>query len=151
MSEDKNEFFGKDVAEAIKNACESLGVAQEELDIEVIETGAAGIFGLIRKKAHIRAVIKPVQETQEDVFDVVPPPESHADGEETAADDEKKAEDSVALSTTAKDQDDSREDVKKETKKVEEVSGESLETVKSELLRIVELMGFPSTLDIEVN
>ncbi len=53
------DFFGKDVSEAIRQACRDLSVAQEDLDIEVLETGSAGIFGLCRKKAHIRVRPKP--------------------------------------------------------------------------------------------
>ncbi|WP_456387313.1 Jag family protein [Desulfolithobacter sp.] len=49
------DFYGSDVPEAIDKACQELGVSQEELDIEILETGSAGIFGLCRKKAHIRA------------------------------------------------------------------------------------------------
>ncbi len=52
------DFFGKDVTEAIRQACRELSVAQENLDIEVLETGSAGIFGLCRKKAHIRVTPK---------------------------------------------------------------------------------------------
>ena len=59
MSLDKKDFYGKEVAAAIKNACDTFGVPQEKLEIEVIETGTTGIFGLIRKKAHIRVQIKP--------------------------------------------------------------------------------------------
>ncbi len=49
------DFYGSDVPEAIDKACRELGVSQEELDIEILETGSAGIFGLCKKKAHIRA------------------------------------------------------------------------------------------------
>jgi spoIIIJ-associated protein len=55
MSSETKDFYGKNVAEAIKKACEKFGVAQENLTIEVLETGSKGIFGLIRQKAHIRA------------------------------------------------------------------------------------------------
>ncbi|WP_457573519.1 Jag family protein [Desulfolithobacter sp.] len=48
------DFYGSDVPEAIDKACRELGVSQEELDIEILETGSAGIFGLCKKKAHIR-------------------------------------------------------------------------------------------------
>lgn len=53
MSKGKD-FYGKDIAEVIDQACKAFGVAREELDIEVLETGSAGIFGLCKKKAHIR-------------------------------------------------------------------------------------------------
>ena len=48
------DFYGKDIAEVIERASKELGASREELDIEVIETGSAGIFGLCKKKAHIR-------------------------------------------------------------------------------------------------
>lgn len=61
------EYKGDDVEEAIVNACTALGVVREDLDIQVIHTGSAGIFGLGRKKAVIRvslrAAAEPVAET----------------------------------------------------------------------------------------
>jgi spoIIIJ-associated protein len=58
MSHETRDFYGKDVPEAIKEACEHFGVAQEHLTIEVLETGSKGIFGLIRQKAQIRASVQ---------------------------------------------------------------------------------------------
>lgn len=55
MSLAKRDFFGKTVADAIQQACTALQTAQENLEIELVETGSTGIFGFIRKKAHIRA------------------------------------------------------------------------------------------------
>ena len=60
-SSEQQEFHGKEVTDAIKKACETLGVAQEQLDIEIISTGSAGIFGLIRKKAKIRVTVKEIE------------------------------------------------------------------------------------------
>ena len=48
------DFYGKDIAEVIEQACRELGAGHEDLDIEVLETGSSGIFGLCKKKAHIR-------------------------------------------------------------------------------------------------
>jgi spoIIIJ-associated protein len=48
------DFYSKNVAEAIRQACAEFATSQENLDIEVLETGSAGIFGLCRKRAHIR-------------------------------------------------------------------------------------------------
>ncbi len=83
MSSDTTDYFGKDVAEAIKKACETLGVSQENLDIKVIDTGSTGIFGLIRKKAHIRAQVKTKPEVAEEasvaeVVEVLPKPGDEA-------------------------------------------------------------------------
>lgn len=66
MSADSKDFYGKDVAEAIREACETLGTPQEQLDIEVIETGTKGIFGLIRQKAHIRVRIQQASKQNEE-------------------------------------------------------------------------------------
>ena len=54
------DFYGKDIAEVIEQACKALGASREDLDIEVLETGSAGIFGLCKKKAHIRVQRKTV-------------------------------------------------------------------------------------------
>jgi len=48
------DFYGNDISEVIEQACKDLGTSREDLDIEVLETGSAGIFGLCKKKAHIR-------------------------------------------------------------------------------------------------
>lgn len=53
------DYYSKSVAEAIRQACADFATAQENLEIEVLETGSAGIFGLCRKRAHIR--VRPKQ------------------------------------------------------------------------------------------
>jgi len=52
------DFYGKSVAEALRQACTDLSISQEQLNVEVLETGSAGIFGLCKKKAHIRVCVK---------------------------------------------------------------------------------------------
>jgi spoIIIJ-associated protein len=53
------EFEGKTKEEAIKSACEELGVSEEKLDIEVLSYGSTGIFGLVgAKKAQIRVTLR---------------------------------------------------------------------------------------------
>ena len=59
MSKGKD-FFGKDISEVIELACKELDVSREDLNIQVMETGSAGIFGLCKKKAHIRVHRKTV-------------------------------------------------------------------------------------------
>ena len=58
MTAPKNTFKGKDVPEAIHKACKSLKVSQDQLDIEVVNTGSAGIFGLCRQKSIIKVRLK---------------------------------------------------------------------------------------------
>lgn len=73
------EFQGKTAEEAIESACRKLNLAKDGMDIEVIEPGSAGIFGLVGgRKAKIKVSIptkvkqpgekleqKPEQETKQ--------------------------------------------------------------------------------------
>ncbi|WP_339133144.1 MAG: Jag N-terminal domain-containing protein [Candidatus Electrothrix sp. GW3-4] len=52
------DFYGGTVTDAIAEACQEFSTSQEGLDIEILETGSSGIFGLCRKKAHIRVTKK---------------------------------------------------------------------------------------------
>jgi spoIIIJ-associated protein len=57
MSKAKD-YYSKSVPEAIRQACDDFATSQEKLDIEVLETGSKGIFGLCKKRAHIRVNLK---------------------------------------------------------------------------------------------
>ncbi|NIR14104.1 MAG: RNA-binding protein, partial [Desulfobacterales bacterium] len=53
------EFEGKTTEEAIENASRELHLPVEELQIDIIEPGAAGIFGLVgSKKAKIKVTVR---------------------------------------------------------------------------------------------
>jgi spoIIIJ-associated protein len=53
------EFEGKTTEEAIENASRELNLSVEELQIDIIEPGSAGIFGLVgSKKAKIKVTVK---------------------------------------------------------------------------------------------
>lgn len=53
------ETEGKSVEEAVEAACNQLNVPREKLEIEVLNSGSTGIFGLMgSKKARIRATVK---------------------------------------------------------------------------------------------
>jgi spoIIIJ-associated protein len=55
MSESR-EFSGKTVDDAIQSACDHFGVDREKLEIEILDGGSSGIFGLMGvKKARITA------------------------------------------------------------------------------------------------
>ncbi len=181
MSLEKKDFYGKEVALAIKTACDTLGVAQERLEIEVVETGTTGIFGLIRKKAHIRVLVKPdSEEVESDVFavdtflnselvaDSTPEPiepepivvELEKRQPEPAKAAPVKAQPVVELEDEddetgqyldqdTVDVDDDDDDMPSGKDPGIEISPESLDTVKTELLQLVQLMGFPSTVEIE--
>jgi len=165
MSLAKKDFYGKEVTEAIRQACETLKVPQEQLEIEVVETGSTGIFGLIRKKAHIRARVQSdAGETVEEIVkvDSVRPKKKVVKKSRSSEGRKKEQEPAEKKAQPAKVEDVKKPAVKKEQAKapeikkeqevVEEVtnaSQESLDLLEKEILTIVELMGYPSTLTIE--
>lgn len=150
MSLDKKDFYGKEVAAAIKNACDTLGVPQEKLEIEVMETGTTGIFGLIRKKAHIRVQIKPdIEEIVADVFEVDNFLKSESEDEDDAETQGQSDGGLIEVEDEAAEDEEEEDDDLTDKEPDAEVSPESLETVKAELLQLVQLMGFPSTLEVE--
>lgn len=60
------EFEGKTTEEAIRIASQELGLPVEDLNIDVIEPGSAGIFGLVGgKKARVKVSLKTTPESQE--------------------------------------------------------------------------------------
>jgi len=61
------EFEGKNTEEAIQNAARELNLPVEELNIDVIEPGSAGIFGLVGgRKAKIKVTLKTPSELEEE-------------------------------------------------------------------------------------
>ena len=60
------EFEGKTTEEAIQNAARELNLPVEELNVDVIEPGSAGIFGLVGgRKAKIKVTLKTDSELEE--------------------------------------------------------------------------------------
>jgi len=61
------EFEGKTTEEAIQNAARELDLPVEELSIDVLEPGSAGIFGLVGgRKAKIKVTLKTPSELEEE-------------------------------------------------------------------------------------
>ena len=152
MSVEKNDFYGKDVAEAIKKACDSLRVPQEKLEIEVIETGSTGIFGLIRKKARIRVAVKPEIE-DDDVFDMdtlMGRGVKVQDREEVDVEEEPPAQPVLQAEAVGDDEED-EDDLSPDEEQEGDASPESLKIVEEEVRRLIDLMGFPSTLDVQAS
>ncbi len=54
------EITGKTVEEATVLALEQLGVAEDEAEIEVLESAKAGLFGRVRGESRIRARVRPL-------------------------------------------------------------------------------------------
>ncbi len=67
------EFEGKTTEEAIQNASRELEVPEEDLEVDIIEPGSAGIFGLVGgKKARIRVHLKQSEPEETDETDEIP-------------------------------------------------------------------------------
>jgi spoIIIJ-associated protein len=67
------EFEGKTTEEAIQNAARELNLPVEELHIDVIEPGSAGIFGLVGgRKAKIKVTLKAPSELEEEEVEQEP-------------------------------------------------------------------------------
>jgi len=62
------EFEGKTTEDAIENASRELNLPVEELSIDIIEPGSAGIFGLVgSRRAKIRVTVRsPIKKTDDD-------------------------------------------------------------------------------------
>ncbi|PKN65293.1 MAG: hypothetical protein CVU57_10620 [Deltaproteobacteria bacterium HGW-Deltaproteobacteria-15] len=83
------EFEGKTTEEAIKNASRELNIPEEDLDIDIIEPGSAGIFGLVGgKKARIKVHMKEAEtEERSETEEAVDYEETEAAVEAIAPDD----------------------------------------------------------------
>lgn len=164
MTSEKKDFYGKEVADAIQKACDELQVPQEQLEIEVVETGSTGIFGLIRKKAHIKAVVKgPEAAETEPELEVA----SEATVKQPLADEptETDEEQIVSQETPSEEQEDNLDSLEDNADEVteispldngevddaeseEELSAEALEIIRAELNELLTLMGYASPVEV---
>ena len=174
----EKDFYGKDIAEVIERACKDLGASREELDIEVIETGSAGIFGLCRKKAHIRVKrrgetveaastqAEPTVAKDEAAIPTKRPAKKKVERQPVQPVDEDVAavvattpvESAIEVSTVVVPEtekalgDEEREQdstAHEEEPSPATVSAESLEAIQADLIRLLTLMGLPS--EVQVN
>jgi spoIIIJ-associated protein len=166
------DFYGNDISEVIEQACKDLGAAREELDIEVLETGSAGIFGLCKKKAHIRVqrkatapaaqseMVRPTARESAKVAEpsaivpsapeVVSAPQDSAPQEvgvqliPAAAKQERRQEKSDVV---GEEQEVEIEDLEDEAP-LEPPSTESLAAIQADLHQLLTLMGLPSEVQV---
>jgi len=155
MSLEKKDFFGKTVADVIKQACDTLQVPQEHLDIEVIETGSTGIFGFIRKKAHIRASVKEAASTAK--AEIAPPAakkKTPPEAQKPASAAKKSVPPAAppadeSIESEALTSEDDEDDFPLVPSSEEPLSQESIDGVQHELTLLLQLMGLPSQVEIE--
>ncbi|MBU4237515.1 MAG: Jag N-terminal domain-containing protein [Proteobacteria bacterium] len=156
MALEKKDFIGKTVADVIKQACDVFQTPQENLDIEVIETGSTGIFGFIRKKAHIRASLKEAVVATKSKAKKSPVIEQplHAQQETAATKTPVSPEappfepEAIQSEVAASDVDD-EDDIAVPSNSEEPLSQESIECVQQELTQLLQLMGLPSKIEVE--
>ena len=156
--EKAKDFYSKNVADAIRQACAEFGISQEKLDIEVVETGSAGIFGLCRKRAHIRVTRKHAEAAAEE-----PVKKQRGKGKSSPAAEKKKpvetarAEEAKQLHPEkgaakaggkSKPKEKKAETSDQQPAPVEPPSAETLTSIQTDLVKILELMGLPS--DVQV-
>ncbi len=152
MTAKQNTFQGKDVAEAIGKACKHLKVPQEKLDIEVVNTGSAGIFGLCRQKAAIKVTLRE-ETTTEEATDTLPPkPQKKPPAKKKPAPrvakpkPEKKDPKPTEKQTTATPP--PARAAEKPAQELKLLSDEERETVKADINKVLELMDFPSAVTV---
>lgn len=160
-------FYGKDITDVINQACIEFSASQEELDIEVLETGSAGIFGLCKKKAHIRVSRKAGLPEQKET--PVEQPKKVAKNnrqrnkheEERKSSSEKPADTEIAAKvaveeTVAQAEPDevSIKEEKNSSESIAEVAElpteEVLESIRQDLSQLLDLMGFPSDVSVKL-
>lgn len=166
------EYSGKDVNGAIESACADFGVLRTQLKVEILDTGSAGIFGIGRKDACIRVGIKAASEEIDDdpfgmadIFDdgLLKPKKSRVKKPEASASrrgrsvekvvekKRKAVEKYVEKSTAAAPSFSSPPSIAPKSQVAEaQASHEIVEIIRSELVKIVQLMGFPSTAEVQV-
>nr|WP_320011650.1 Jag N-terminal domain-containing protein [uncultured Desulfobulbus sp.] len=165
------DFFGKDIAEVIEQACRELGASREDLDIEVLETGSAGIFGLCKKKAHIRVQRKALsQEVEEkhnepapqkqkvavkaDTIEKVEPAAVNNDLQDQEEQKTKNATEQVVaaapevVSTQTQESDPEPSPEAEPPVNLEPPSAEGLAAIEADLRHLLELMGLPSEVKV---
>lgn len=93
------EFEGKTKEEAIKSACEELGVSEEKLEIEVLSYGSTGIFGLVgAKKAQIKVTLREAKKARID--EERPKPDKKEDEEKPVKEEDLEAVADIAQKTS---------------------------------------------------
>ncbi len=155
MSSQKRDFFAKEVVDAIKQACDSFKVAQDELDIDIIETGSTGIFGLIRKKAYIRAAVKGPESEDVDEPEVeevlLTEVAEEVQVEESVKEERVEAETKKEETAPVKPEKKKSPRQNKPQKTSEPIQEESAEIVRQELSEVLTLMGFESVVTVEID
>jgi spoIIIJ-associated protein len=160
----EQDFYGGTVSDAIANACKQLAASQEELNIEILETGSPGIFGLCRKKARIRVSHKEEKRTAvrkapvaaETAVGETPPPVQEEKPPEQKKKRPSRGRKKPVLQQVAEAGDAVEESPKAappataSAQQYTPPSAEALEAVQKDIVTLLDLMGCPSTSTVEL-
>jgi spoIIIJ-associated protein len=147
LDNNKMEFEGKDIAEAISKACKTLKVPQENLDIEVLTTGTSGIFGLCRQKSKIRVNVK--KEYREAAAEKSGKGPARPKRERVKSGEKKPGKISREKTKTPKIQPPGKEEsITSETDDSFIMPEEIKTAVRTDLAKILELMNYPSEISV---
>ncbi|NOX80298.1 MAG: RNA-binding protein [Deltaproteobacteria bacterium] len=169
MAKEKD-FYDKSVTQAIQQACSAFSTSQENLEIEVLETGTTGIFGLCKKKAHIRVNLKKkpgagaAKAPQEDIAaGTQPAPETEPEVEKRPVEQQPQAQPVAAAATAAPEtvrtaespagsgsMPEARAEAAKPPAGPEPPSEEVLASIRTDLDRILHLMDCVSEVEVKV-
>lgn len=139
------------VDEAIKNGLADLGLKEEDVKIEVLEGGSAGIFGLFKKEARVKLspldsefkrearVEKEVEEVKTEVKSEI----KEQKLEEKVLVQEQKEEPVVEETTEVQEEVVEKEEVKEQRPKREDYIVKNQDKIVSYLQNIVIAMGYP--------
>ena len=139
------------VDEAIKNGLTDLGLKEEDVKIEVLEGGSAGIFGLFKKEARVKLspldsefkrearVEKEVEEVKTEVKSEI----KEQKLEEKVLVQEQKEEPVVEETTEVQEEVVEKEEVKEQKPKREDYIVKNQDKIVSYLQNIVIAMGYP--------
>ncbi len=158
MAKKNKDFLGSSVAEAIKQACADFSVSQDDLEINVLETGSMGIFGLCKKKAHIQVSLK--EKFRKDEVD--PAGKKKSEKKKSSGDQQKDSPSSQNVKVVKPAEESSpgkKEEADKESEKSLQSSSEgevkemptveTLESIRVDIEKILDLMGFSSQVQVD--
>ena len=131
------------VDEAIKNGLADLGLKEEDVKIEVLEGGSAGIFGLFKKEARVKLSPLDSEFKKEDKPKVEEKEVKEVKTEVKEEVKEQKQEEKVIVKEEKEAPVDEKEEVKEQRPKREDYIVKNQDKIVSYLQNIVIAMGYP--------
>ncbi|MCI5133862.1 MAG: RNA-binding protein [Candidatus Electrothrix sp. AW2] len=144
------DFYGSTVTDAIAEACQEFSTSQDALNIDILETGSSGIFGLCRKKAHIRVAKKVEKESPEQKIEREKAPQKTAHkgnkGSGNRRQDGKKSLQKTAQKSVQGTEVHQTSQASQATPELP--ADEVLAEIQEDISTMLDLMGFPSTVTV---